>query len=86
MASNPPVKRVQDVVPAVVVSIDPNSQEQKLSVQAQSTQLQASTDSHYDTVLERYSDMHYSSSSISLGSVCIALSLLLVSYCIIKRR
>jgi hypothetical protein len=85
MASNPPVKRVQDVVPAVVVSIDPNSQEQKLSVQAQSTQLQASTDSHYDTVLERYSDMQQSN-SISLFSISVALSLLLASYCIIKRR
>jgi len=86
MSSNPPAKRVQDVVPAVVVSTDPNSQEQKLSVQAQSTQLQASTDSHYDTILERYSDMHQMSNSISLVSISVVLGLFILSYCITKKR
>jgi len=49
-------KKVQDVQPAPVVSIDPTSPESILARNAKTVQLQADSDSTFDTVLERFSD------------------------------
>ena len=83
----PTQKRVQDVVPATVVSSDPISQEQILSNQVQQIQLQSSTDSHYDTVISRFSDINsmHSGSSLLL-CLSVAAGLLILSYSIVKRR
>ena len=92
MSSDQKEKRVQDVVPAVVVSTDSQSPEAILSRNAQTVQLQASTDSHYDTVLERYVDMEVyprgraKSSKISgTDLVFIFLSIGIIGYVIMKK-
>jgi hypothetical protein len=80
-------KRVQDVVPATVVSTDSTSPEQKLAVQAQTIQLQSSSDSHYDTVITHFSDMQGAGSDTSsMLSICVVVGLVLLSYLIVKRR
>jgi hypothetical protein len=56
MSSQEAPKKVQDVHPAPVVSSDPTSQEAILARNAKTVQLQADSDSTFDTVLERFSD------------------------------
>jgi hypothetical protein len=58
MSSQQVPKKVQDVQPAPVVSIDPTSPESILARNAKTTQLQADSDSKFDTVLERFSDLN----------------------------
>lgn len=55
MSSQQTPKKVQDVQPAPVVSTDPTSPEAILARNAKSVQLQADSDSVFDTVLERFS-------------------------------
>jgi len=81
MPSGPEVKRIQDVQPAPVVSNDPKSPEAILARNAKTIQLQAASDSTFDTVLERFSDSrmpqpYIQTISFPLVSIGVALFLL----------
>jgi len=56
MSSQQVPKKVQDVQPAPVVGPDPTAPEAILARNAKTVQLQADSDSTFDTVLERFSD------------------------------
>ena len=66
-------KKVQDIQPAPVVSVDPTSPESVLARNAKTVQLQADSDSTFDTVLERFSDSGSYSNHIPLLAVGVAL-------------
>jgi hypothetical protein len=70
---------VDSIVRAPVVNENPNSPEAMLMRDAKKVQVQASTDSKFDTVLERFSDP-LQPPSLPLLAVGVALSLLLASY------
>jgi hypothetical protein len=65
MSSQQAPKKVQDVQPAPVVSTDSTSPEAILARNAKSVQLQADSDSVFDTVLERFSASESDSDSES---------------------
>ena len=67
---------------APVVSHDSNSPEAKLAADAKKLEVQSSTDSTFDTKLERFTG----SQTTLLGSLTLALSLFLLSLVLQKRR
>jgi len=67
---------------APVVSNDSNSPEAKLAADAKKLEVQSSTDSTFDTKLERFTG----SQTTLLGGLTVALSLLLLSLVLQKRR
>lgn len=81
MNKNPTTKRVQDVQPAPVVSTDPTSEESILARNAKTIQLQAASDSKFDTVLERFSNSenYYEQTLFPFFSLSVAFFLLCVA-------
>jgi len=73
MSSQQTPKKVQDVQPAPIVGPDPTSPEAILARNAKTVQLQADSDSKFDTVLERFSD---SRSRDGMPLVAVGLGLL----------
>jgi len=67
---------------APVVSHNSNSPEAKLAADAKKLEVQSSTDSTFDTKLERFTG----SQTTLLGGLTVALSLFLLSLVLQKRR
>ena len=75
-------KPIAALVSAPVVSHDSNSPEAKMARDAKKLEVQSSTDSVFDTKLERFRG----SQTTILSGLTVALSLLLVSLAFQKRR
>lgn len=81
MNKNSATKRVQDIQPAPVVSTDSTSEESILARNAKTIQLQAASDSKFDTVLERFSnsERYYEETIFPFFSLSVAFFLLCIA-------
>ncbi len=75
-------KPIASVALAPVVSVDNTSKESQLARQAKEIQLQANTDSAFDTKLERFCG----GAEPTLVSLAVALTLLFVSKLVQRRK
>jgi hypothetical protein len=76
-------KPIQDLISAPVVSSDASSLEAIMARDAKRLQVQANTDSTFDTVLERFCSG--SNETITLSSLAVVLSLFVVAH-VVRRR
>ena len=75
-------KLIHSVAMPPVVSTDPNSSQSKMARDAKLLEVQSSTDSTFDTKLERF----VGTQTTILSGLTVALSLLLISLLFQKRR
>ena len=76
-------KPIAQLAIAPVVSSDANSPESVMARDARKLQVQASTDSAFDTVIERFCGDR---STITLSSLAVVLSLCIAAHIVQRRR
>lgn len=77
-------KPIQDLIVAPVVSSDATSPESIMARDAKKLQVQANTDSEFDTKLERFCGG--TTQTLTLSSLALILSLFLAAHIVRRRR